>query len=65
MNREKTKNNIEYLPKENIWINPKVAIHLSDETIKTEIPWDSINRKEFQEVYKSHFPTGSREKQGS
>lgn len=51
MNREKTKNNIEYLPKENIWINPKVAIHLSDETIKNEIPWDSINRKEFQEVY--------------
>jgi hypothetical protein len=51
MNREKTKNNTEHLPKENMWINPKVAVYISDEKIKNEIPWDAINRKEFQEVY--------------
>jgi hypothetical protein len=51
MNREKTKYNTEYLPKEKIWINPKVAIHLSEEKIRQEIPWEFIEKKDFKDVY--------------
>jgi hypothetical protein len=51
MSKVKTENNTLYLPKEQIWVNPKAVEYLDDNAIYNEIPWDSINEKGFQQVY--------------
>jgi hypothetical protein len=41
----------QWLPREGIWINPKVAWLVTEEDIKSNIPWDHINKSDFKDVY--------------
>jgi hypothetical protein len=50
MNKNRTKNNTLYLPKEKIWINPKVFRLLTDEDIIDAIPKE-IEDPSFKKVY--------------
>ena len=53
MTTSKYSNNTLYLPKEKIWINPKVADLITNDVLFNEIPWNEIRKKEFKEVYGS------------
>ena len=53
MSKVKTKNNTEHLPKEQKWINPKIATLVTKDTIFNSIPWSSLNKKDFKDIYGS------------
>lgn len=50
MSKAKTNNNTLHLPKEKLWVNPKVFNLVTDDDIKRAIP-DEVNEVSFKKVY--------------